>query len=155
MRLYTVNFNNVSISASQDLFGILTTANMAIKLHWLELGQKTLTSWEAKEVQIIRNTGTVSAGSGGNAFTPSKVNPGDAAATATARINDTTSQSQTGGASTVLFSREWELLNGFFWMPAPEQRPIFGPSSGLQIKLGTGPSAAMTASGTAMFEELY
>src|ERR1044071_994781 len=111
MRLYTVQFNNVSISAAQDLFGLLATANMAFKVHWIELGQKTLTSWEAKEVQLIRNPATVTVGSGGTAPTPQKVNNGDAAATVTARVNDTTSQTTSGTAST-LWSREWEFLNG-------------------------------------------
>jgi hypothetical protein len=154
MRLYTIQFNNVAISAAQDLFGVLATANMAFKVHWIELGQKTLVTWEAKEVQLIRNPATVTVGSGGAAATPQKVNNGDSAATVTSRTNDTVSQN-TSGTAAVLWSREWEFLNGFFWMPAPEQRPIISPSQGLQLKLGSAPSAAMTASGSMMIEELF
>jgi hypothetical protein len=154
MRLYTVSFSNVAVVAAQDLFGLLAGASMAFKVHWIELGQKTLTSWEAKEVQLIRNPATATVGSGGSAPTVQRVNPGDAAATFTARANDTTAQTTSGTAQT-LWSREWEFLNGFFWMPAPEERPVFAPGQGLRVALGTAPSASMTASGSIMIEELF
>lgn len=154
MRLYTVQFNNVAVAAAQDLFGLLATANMSFKVHWIELGQKSLTSWESKEVQLIRNPVTATVGSGGAAATPQKINSGDSAATVTARTNDTSGQT-TSGTPSVLWSREWEFLNGFFWMPAPEQRPIIAPSQGLTLHLGTAPSGSMTASGSMMIEELF
>lgn len=154
MRLYTVSFSDVAISATQDLFGLLCTANMAIKIHCIELGQRTLTSWEAKNVKLVRNPAVATVGSGGNAATPRQLNPGDAAGTATARINDTTNQT-TSGTQAILFAREWEFLNGFFWMPAPEQRPIIAPSQGVALQLQTAPSAPMTASGYIEYEELF
>jgi hypothetical protein len=154
MRLYTVSFADVAITAAQDLFGILCTANMAIKIHCIELGQRTLATWEAKNVKLVRNPATATVGSGGAAATPRPFNPGDAAATATARVNDTTNQT-TSGTQAILMAREWEFLNGFFWLPAPEQRPIIKPSEGVALRLDTAPSASMTASGYIMFEELF
>jgi hypothetical protein len=67
MRLYTVSFADVAITAAQDLFGILCTANMAIKIHCIELGQRTLATWEAKNVKLVRNPATATVGSGGAA----------------------------------------------------------------------------------------
>lgn len=154
MRLYSVSFTDVAITATQDLFGILTTANMAIKIHTIELGQRTLTTWEAKSVRLVRNPAAVTVGSGGNVATPRPLNPGDSAATATARINDTVNQ-VTAGTQAIMFSRDWEFLNGFFWMPAPEQRPIIAPSSGCALQLVVAPSASMTCSGYIEFEELF
>jgi hypothetical protein len=153
MRLYSISFTDVAVVATQDLFGILTGVE-AIKIHVIELGQRTLSSWEAKTVQLVRNPATATVGSGGSAVTPRPLNPGDAAATATARVNDTTNQT-TSGTQAILFSRDWEFLNGFFWMPAPEQRPIIGPASGCALKLAVAPSASMTCSGYLEFEELF
>lgn len=154
MRLYTVAIDAVAVSATQDLFGLLATSGMAFKVHCIELGQKTLTAWEAKEVKLVRNPATATVGSGGSAATPRPLNPGDSAATVTARINDTTPQT-TSGTQAILFSRDWELLNGFFWMPAPEQRPVIKPSEGCALKFTTAPSASMTVSGYMLIEELF
>jgi hypothetical protein len=153
-RFYTVNITDVAVSAAQDLIGILATSGMAFKLWRVELGQRTLTSWEAKTIKIIRNPVTVTAGSAGTSATPQKMNSGDAAATVTARINDTTPQS-TNGTASVLLQREWEFLNGFIWVPMPDERPVIAPSQGLAINLPTAPSASMTVSGFALIEELF
>jgi hypothetical protein len=83
------------------------------------------------------------------------MNPGDAAATVTARINDITTQQSTNGTAAVLFQREWEFLNGFIWVPMPDERPVIAPSQGLAINLPTAPSASMTVSGFAQIEELF
>lgn len=154
MRLYAVPFSAVAVSAAQDLINLTCTANMAIKIHYVELGQKTLTGWEAKEITLRRNPATVTTGSGGSAVTPRPFNPGNPAATFTARSNDTTAQT-TSGTQAILLARTWEFLNGFFWMPAPEQRPIIKPSEGFAVNLGTAPSGSMTASGTVWVEELF
>jgi hypothetical protein len=154
MRLYTVSIDAVAVAASQDLFGLLATSGMAFKLHCIELGQKTITTWEAKEIKLVRNPTTATVGSGGSAATPRPMNNGDTAATVTARINDTTGQT-TNGTQAIIFSRTWEFLNGFFWMPAPEDRPIIAPSQGCSLKLPTAPSASMTVSGYMLIEEIF
>lgn len=153
-RLYTVQFTNVAITAAQDLINITATANMALAVHSIELGQKTLTAWEAKEVTFKRFPATVTAGSGGTAPTPQKINNGDPAATFTARVNDTTNMT-TNATAVTIWARTWEFLNGFFWMPAPEERPILAPSQGMALALGTAPSASMTCSGYMLVEELF
>lgn len=154
MRLYSVAFKDVSISAAQDLINLTATAGMAFKVHAIELGQRTLATWEAKNVRMTRNPATVTTGSGGAAATPRALNPSDVAATVTARTNDTTGQT-TSGTATDILAREWEFLNGFFWLPAPEQRPIIRPSEGLVLRIDTAPSVAMLASGYILFEELF
>lgn len=154
-RFYTVSITDVAVSATQDLIAILATANMAFKLWRIELGQRTLTTWEAKTIKIIRNPVTVTAGTGGTAATPQKMNNGDAAATVTARINDITTQQSTNGTASLLLQREWEFLNGFIWVPMPDERPVIAPSQGLAINLPTAPSGSMTVSGFALIEELF
>jgi hypothetical protein len=153
MRLYTASFSDVAITAAQDLFGLLATAGMAFKIHCIELGQRSLTTWEAKPLKLVRNPSTATVGSGGSAPVVRRLNPSDAAATVTARANDTTGQT-TSGTQEIILARDWEFLNGFFWLPAPEQRPIIRPSEGCALQLAVAPSASMTASGYIEFEEL-
>lgn len=154
MRLYAVTFSAVAVVVAQDLFNLTATANMAFKIHYIELGQKTLTSWEAKEIRLRYMPAVVTAGSGGSAPTPRPINPSDVAATVTAHTNDTAGMTSSGTPYDML-ARDWEFLNGFFWMPAPEQRPIVKPGAGIALELPTAPTASMTASGTIVFEELF
>jgi hypothetical protein len=153
-RFYSIPITDVAVSASQDLINITATSAMAFKLWRVELGQRTLTAWEAKTLRIIRFPATVTAGSGGTTATINKMNFGDPTATVTARINDTTPMT-TSGTSAVLLQREWEFLNGFIWVPMPDERPVIAPSQGAAINLPTAPSASMTVSGFALIEELF
>lgn len=153
-RLYTISVADVAVTAAQDIINITATANMAFKLWRVELGQKTLTTWEAKGITINRFPATVTAGSGGTAGNVRPMNAGDTAATVTTRINDTTSMTSSGTA-TVVLARDWEFLNGFIWVPMPDERPVFAPSTGCNIKLVTAPSGSMTVSGFAVIEELF
>lgn len=153
-RFYTISITDVAVSAAQDLFGVLATSGMAFEIWRLELGQKTLTTWEAKGIKVIRNPVTATVGSGGSAATPRPLNFGDPAATVTARINDTTPQS-TNGTAAVLYARDWEFLNGLIWVPLPDERPVIAPSQGVNINLPTAPSGSMTVSGSLVIKELF
>lgn len=154
MRLYAVTIGAVAVSATQDLINVTCTSGMAVRIHSLTLGQKTLTTWEGKEIKCLRMPATVTAGSGGSAATPRPLNNGDPAATFTARINDTTPMT-TGGTAVTLYADVWHFLNGLLWMPAPEQRPVLAPSQGFAVNLPTAPSGSMTVSATLLVEELY
>jgi hypothetical protein len=153
-RMYSISFADVSVSAAQDLINITATSGMAFKIHRIELGQRTLTAWESKPVKLIRLPATVTAGSGGAAVTPAKMNNGDVAATVTARANDTT-PATTNGTPTTLLARDWEFLNGFLVVFTPDERPVIAPSQAVQLNLPTAPSGATLASGTILIEELF
>ena len=153
-RMYSITFLDVSVSATQDLINITATAGMAFKIHRIELGQRTLTAWESKPVRLLRMPVTVTAGSGGAAVTPAKMNSGDAAATVTARANDTTAMT-TSGSSSILMARDWEFLNGFLVVFTPDERPVIAVSQGVALNLPTAPSGATLASGTILIEELF
>ena len=156
-RIYTASFDDVSVSAAQDLLSLATGTSgspllMSVAIHMITLGQRTLTSWEAKPLRLVRYSGAYTISSSGNSATPRPHNFGDAAATATARINDTTAAS--GGTSVSILTDEWVFLNNYLYLPAPEDRIILAPGQALQVRLPTAPSAAMSASGSITFEEL-
>lgn len=151
-RVYTVSFDDVSVSAAQDLLSVATSSGLAVAVHMITLGQRTLTSWEAKPLRLVRYSGAYTASSGGNAATARPHNFNDAASGCTCRINDTTAAS--GGTSVTIATDEWVFLNNYLWLPAPEDRIILAPSQALQVRLPTAPSGATSASGSITFEEL-
>jgi len=152
-RLYSVSFLDVAVVAAQDLINLTSTANMALEILRIEGSQRTLTAWEMKPIKLVRNLATVTAGSGGTVATPQKINNGDAAATFTARANDTVAQ--TGTTSSTLFASGFEFLNGYFKVWTPDERLIIAPSQGFAINLPTAPSASTLMSFSVLVKELF
>ncbi len=154
MRVYTMQFNNVAVSAVQDLLALYPGANMAIKIHEVVLGQITATVIGNLRVTLKRLPATVSSGSGGAAGTIQAINPDDSAATTTGRTNDTV-QATTGGTAQIMRGDIYNVLNGYVFLPPIEDRPIIKPSQAFIVSLDGAPSAAETMSGTIVFEELF
>ncbi|MFO1185830.1 MAG: hypothetical protein U1E56_13765 [Bauldia sp.] len=152
-RIYSLSFKDVAVSVAQDLFAVLCSSSVPIAIHSVTLTQKTLTNWEAKNVSMRRVTATVTLGSGGSTPTPRPTNAGDAAAGGTYHANDTT-VATSSGTIVDTHAEEWNFLNGLYYLPPPEDRPIIRVSEAFVVRLDTAPSAAMTCSGTLVFEEL-
>lgn len=153
-RLYTASFEDVSVAAAQDLISLLATPNMALRIHRIVLGQRSLTTWEAKPIRLRRFPVTVTVGSGGSAPTPRTIEPSDAAATATARANDTTAMTSSGTALTI-HTRMFEFLNGVDWVLMPRETILIRPSEGFALNLPTAPSGATNMSASVTFEEMF
>ena len=149
-RTYNITFRGVSVSAVQDLCAAYAGANMAIEIVSIALGQITQTNVENLQISIKHIAATVTAGSGGNSFTPVADNPTDAAATFTARINDTT---QASGTTTYPHADVYSELNGYQWIFP--RRPSCKPSEALILSLDSAPSAARTMTGTMKVRELF
>ncbi len=154
MRVFSVQFTGVAVAAVQDLFDLLATTGMAFKVHEVRLGQITTASVGNLRVSLRRLPGTVTVGSGGATATPQKMNFNDAAATFTARTNDT-AQATTSGTASIIVSDVFNVINGWLYLPAPEDRPIIAPGQALIVSLDSAPSASETMSGTIVVEELF
>lgn len=143
-RLYAITVAAVSVSAAQDLFSLQAADDHPIEIVGIDLGQTSSTTQENIGVSIIR--GHTSVGSGGTSATPVPADPGDAAASFTARINDTTVAS--AGSAVTLLTSAWNLLAGYAqWWHDPETRPQAGQASLLVVRL-TAPAAARTVRAT-------
>jgi hypothetical protein len=154
-RPYVIQFNNVSVSAAQDLFNVAATSGMSFMLHQFELNSENSSSAAELRVVIKRLTATVTNGSGGSAATISPIGSSlDTTATVTGRLNDTT-RATTSGTTTNLFPFGWNVLNGLFFCPPPEIRPVFGLSQNMLIGLETAPASATTMNGYVVIEELF
>ena len=156
-RIYSASFDDVSVAAAQSLFNVATDTSgspllVAVAIHQIAFGQRSLTTWEAKPLRFVRTSGAYTTSSGGASATPRPHNFGDAAATATARTNDTTAAS--GGTGVTVMTDEWVFLNNYLYLPAPEDRIIIAPGQCFQLYLPTAPSGATSCSGSITFEEL-
>jgi hypothetical protein len=153
-RVYSVPIDAIAVAAAQDVFFLLASASVPLEIHSVQLDQKTLTGWEAKDITFRRFPATVTAGTGGAVVTPIRHSPGDQAAVTTARRNDTTLATTTGTPE-IIKGFDFNFLNGFLWLPAgAEDRIILAPSTAFIVRLGTAPSASMTVSGELTFAEL-
>ncbi len=152
-RVYTMEFSGVAVSAVQDLLAIYTGASKAIKVHEVVLGQVTATTIGNLAITLKRLLPTVTSGSGGTAGTIVPINPGDAAATVTGRTNDTGQATAT--TTNIIRGDVVNVLNGYQYLPPPDDRPIVGLNEAFVVSLNTAPSAAETFSGTITFEELF
>lgn len=153
-RPYVIQFNNISVSAAQDLFNIAATGSMAFVLYQFELNSESSSTAAELRVVLKRLTATVTNGSGGASATISPLSSTDAAATITGRTNDTT-RATTTGSTTNLFPFGWNVLNGLLFVPPPELRPTFAPNQNLLIGLETAPGSATTMDGYVVIEELF
>lgn len=152
-RVYTMEFNAVAVAAAQDLLAIYCGASKAIKVHEVVLGQVTATTIGNLGLTLKRLNATVTSGSGGAAGTVVPINPGDAAATVTGRTNDTTQATAT--TTNVIRGDVVNVLNGYQYLPPPDDRPVIEPSGAFVVSLNTAPASSETFSGTITFEELF
>lgn len=156
-RRYSVPINAVALaSAKVDLWAITTTATMPCVVEEVILDPNS-TSVSEFNISFHIFTGAFTAGSGGTTITPAKHVPGDAAASCTAKIMNTTQT--TGGTNTVVRAGQWQLVNGWLWQPADvDQRyylpPAASPFTCFVVSLDTTPGT-QTVSGNLIFREDY
>ncbi len=154
MRMYTVQFENVAVTAAQDFFYIAPADDKPIAIHACYLSQSTElgdTAEEQLRVQIIRGHATV--GSGGSAPTPVALYPNDGAAGFTARVNDTTIAS--AGTAVNVHSETFNVRAGWVYMPTPEMRPYCTQAqTTIVVRLLSTPADSITMGGTLYVEEI-
>lgn len=153
MAIYTATFSAVAVTAAQDVFELVTTANTRAKIREIRLGQYSDAgdaSAEMLSVQIIR--GYTTSGSGGSSVTPSNLSPvsGALAAVSTVEANNTTVAAS--GTGLVLFADAWNVQRGWRYAPPPEERIEVGVSQRLVVRI-TAPVDSLTMNGTIVFEE--
>lgn len=153
-RIYTVSFENVAVTASQDFFEITPADDKPCIVHALYLANLTDfgdAQEEGLRLKIIR--GHATSGSGGSAPTPRPMNPSDAAAGFASEVNNTTIAS--AGTGVDLHCDGWNIRVPYVWIPTPEMRPIVTQGAGttLVVRLMAAPADSVTMSGTLYVEE--
>lgn len=153
-RLYTVEFENVAVTASQDFFELAAGDDKPISIAGIFLAQSTELGDAAEEqlrLRIIRGH-TTSGSVGGTAPTPRPVNPRDGAAAFTCEINNTTIAS--AGTPVNLFSHGWNIRGEYgLWIPDEMEIDTDQATGLLVVRLLNTPTDSISISGTLFVRE--
>src|SRR5581483_6587032 len=139
-RTYAVTFEKVSISATQDLFQINGASGKMLRIKRIAVSSVDATPPTAGMLALRCSllTATVTNGSGGSSPTPRPLDLGDAAASFTAKANNTT-PATTNGTKTTIEENGCHLYAGFdYSLPVP---PVVGPSEAFVFELITTPNS--------------
>lgn len=145
--VYVVLVEGTSVSVAKTIAEVTAPADSAVTLLRAWVGQDVSETSEALVVGIT----TKSAAGAGTAFTPRKLNPRYAAAGSTARVADFTGE---GTITEDLYREAFNILNGWLWLPVPEERITIAGGDIVGIRLRTAPAAALTISAGLVFAEL-
>jgi len=153
-RVYSVNFENVAVSAAQDFFEISPADDKPVRFLGLFLSQSTELGDAAEEmlrVQVLRGHST--SGSGGSAQTPVPIDPHSPAAGCAAEVNNTTIAS--AGTAVILHSEAFNVRAGMALIWTPEMAPIARQGdTTIVVRLLANPADSVTMGGTLYIEEL-
>jgi hypothetical protein len=147
---YVVNFTNTAVTAAITLIQIKAGATNPLQLIEVRFSQSSSTTSAQQRIQIAKQTaaGTVTS------FTPLLENPSDGAANAAGGTSATGVNCSSEGTYTDIYL-EWDfnVLTGFLWQPALEDR-IWVPAAGIiGIRFPTAPGSSTTYDGQAKFLE--
>jgi hypothetical protein len=149
-RMYSATFEEVAVSAAQDLFEIVAPSDAAVVVHSLHISQSSdAGDSESEQLNALIHRGSTS-GSGGSSVTPAPLQAGDAAFGGTVEANNTTQATE----GTILHAESFNVMAGLQIIWTPETRPVISPSGRLIVELQTAPADALTMSGTVYFEEI-
>jgi len=153
MRMYSVTFENVAITALQDLISIQPADDVPVEIHGAYITQGSdMGDAEAEGIRVEIVRGNTTTGSGGSAATPRALDPNVGAASSTVRINDTTEAS--AGTEHQLHAEQFNNQIGFHYTPTPEMRPRSNQGAGfLTLRLLGAPADSLSVSGTIYFAE--
>lgn len=153
MRMYSVEFENIAVTAQVDFFELAPASNKPVRVHGLMLSQFSDLGDAAEEIlryRIIR--GHTTSGSGGSAPTPRPMTPNATAAGFTAETNNTTIAS--AGTAVNLLSDSFNIRTGLqLWFP-PLCQPTCANGTLLVVRLMAAPADSLSMSGTLFVEEL-
>ncbi len=152
-RIYSVTFENVSVSAAQDLLQIKGASNKMLRIlrRWVGATDTTIPTGQMLRLRERVLPATVTDGSGGSTPTPAKHDQGDAAASFTALANNTT-PATTNGTASVQYAMGCHIFNGFD--DIHDDPPTIAPTSSYVFELLSTVTGAVHLSGGVEVEEI-
>ncbi len=150
-RAYEVTFSNVACTALQDLFQIIGATGKMCLVTYVSVACTDVTPTSQNcSIRARFLPATVTNGSGGSSPTPA-AQPGDSAASFTAKANNTTPATTSGTA--VVHLSDAFFISGGYSMQFNPPIPV-GPSESAVIELINNPSGTITLSGTCRVTEI-
>ena len=154
-RYYIVQFQAVAVSAAQDLLELAPADDKPCLLVEAHVSQSSdYKDAEEEGLRLAVRRGYTTSGSGGTAPTIERRNPGDAAASFVAEVNNTTLA--TTGTVAELHSRSFNSRIGWHFEPTPTgYLPVAEAQSRLVVRLLAAPADALTMDGEFHILELF
>lgn len=151
-RIYRVTFEEVAVTAAQDLVQISGAAGKMVRIlrRWVGATDTTLPTEQMLALRERFLPATVTNGSGGTTPTITKNDPGDAAASATALVNNTTKATTSATAVVLNEASVDSKLSYDEWYLNP---PLIGPGEAYVFELLSTVSGTMHLSGGVEIEE--
>jgi hypothetical protein len=152
-RYYTAFFNDVTITAAQDLFELVAASTCCTELLEIHLSQQTEIGDAMEEMlNVVVKTGATTTGSGGTTPTAVPLSFGDAAAESTTKVNNTTKAT----AGTIVTHQVWwwNVRVPFDQIWTPDTTIVLAPSRRLTVELVAAPADTMDVSGWICFKEV-
>jgi hypothetical protein len=148
-----VHFAQVAVTVAQDLFELIPGAAKPLIIEDGELTQSTELG-DAQEEQLVLQwrRGNTTTGAGGTTLTPVKKNPSFAAATFTAKANNTTKA--TAGTPDTLLPSTWNLRQEKRLALLPQGVLEVPGGSRLCLELVNAPLDSVTISGWLLVREV-
>lgn len=143
-RVYVVRLDATSVASAKSLIQVTAPSSMSLTLLRAWVGNDLSETSQQEVAEIIRKTATGT----GTSFTPKALRTGDPAATFTS-INDLTAEGTDGDK---LIREPFNILNGWLYVPVPEERITVAPSGILALKLASV-ATAFTVSAGMVIEE--
>jgi hypothetical protein len=155
MRTYDMPFENVAVSAAQDLCAILGPAGKMVRIKrvWVGATDTAIPTAQMLQLRCRTATATFAVGSGGAAGVLKPEDTGDAAATVTGRVNDTV-KSTTSGAFSIIQELGVHIYQGYDFTWPQDSRPTVGPTQGFVFELLSTVSGTVHMSGGVTVEEI-
>ncbi len=156
-RRYVVSFENVAVSAAQDLIQIKNASGSnklaRIIRAWWGCTDTSLATSQSARTRCRVLPSTVTDGSGGSTPTVTKRDSGDAAATVTALANNTT-PATTGGTAAVVETSGDHVYNGYQSRWDEKGAPVIAPAQSFVLELLSTLSGTAHLSGGIELEEI-
>jgi len=146
LRAYSVISPAASISAAQDLVRITAPSDASLEILRASVSQRDSETSSQVEVLLKRAAST----GAGTAITPEALFSGSSNAQAYGGTAIAVDSTGTASSTSVnpLVGEGFNLLNGWLYMPVPEERILVGPSSHLVVRLNSAPAAAAEITAT-------
>lgn len=150
MRVYSVRMNKVAVTGAITLVQLKAGSSSICRILRAWCSQFNQTSSVMQDILILRKSAAATVTS----FTPVLIDPGDAAANAAGGTSATgTNASAEGTDGDILVADNFNVLNGWLWVPTPEERIIVPPSGIVGLKFPDAPGSSMTVSAGFLFGE--
>lgn len=153
-RRYPVTFERVSVTVAQDLVQVKGAAGKTLRIISQRCKPADGTLPTAMNLAFRGRflPATVTDGSGGSSWSGGPYDPGDSAASFTAKLNNTT-KATTSGTPIVNTEGGEHEFNGYEKVYPVGEQPVVGPSESYVFELLNAPAATAVLSGEVIVEE--